>query len=71
MSKVCAAAGIQLAHSGRKTSTLAPWDQNLKTQVDEAESERSVARDEEGGWVENVLGSSNIPFSETYPSPES
>ncbi|KAG8696108.1 hypothetical protein FRC09_008728 [Ceratobasidium sp. 395] len=64
-----AVVGIQLAHAGRKASTLAPWVQNRRTEAGGVGSESSVARDEEGGWVDNVVGPSDIPFSETYPQP--
>ncbi|KAL2823743.1 NADH-dependent flavin oxidoreductase [Aspergillus pseudoustus] len=44
--------GIQLAHAGRKASTLAPWVGG------------GVATDAVGGWVNNVKGPSAIPFSD-------
>lgn len=44
--------GIQLAHAGRKASTLPPWVGG------------GVATDEVGGWIENVKGPSAIPFSD-------
>jgi len=50
-----AAAGIQLAHAGRKASTSRPW-----------EGSRGLS-DAEGGWV--PVGPSPIPFSETYRTP--
>jgi 2,4-dienoyl-CoA reductase-like NADH-dependent reductase (Old Yellow Enzyme family) len=48
--------GIQLAHAGRKASTMRPWDG------------RRAARRDEGGWDE-VDAPSAIPFSDTYPLP--
>jgi 2,4-dienoyl-CoA reductase-like NADH-dependent reductase (Old Yellow Enzyme family) len=51
------AAGIQLAHAGRKASTLRPW-----------EGHGRVA-EEAGGWTK-VVAPSAIAFSESYPQPE-
>ena len=48
--------GLQLAHAGRKSSTLRPWDDHL------------VATPLEGGWTPQ--GPSDIPF-EGYPVPHS
>ena len=50
------AAGIQLAHAGRKASTFRPWDGNGKV----AESQ--------GGWSD-VIAPSALPFSPDYPVP--
>jgi 2,4-dienoyl-CoA reductase-like NADH-dependent reductase (Old Yellow Enzyme family) len=50
-------AGIQLAHAGRKASTLRPW-----------EGSGTVA-EAEGGWS-NVMAPSAIPFAENYPMPK-
>jgi 2,4-dienoyl-CoA reductase-like NADH-dependent reductase (Old Yellow Enzyme family) len=50
-----ARAGIQLAHAGRKGSTVRPWD-----------GQGAVPR-EIGGW--EVVGPTNEPFADTYPSP--
>ena len=47
------AAGIQLAHAGRKASTSPPWD-----------GSRTVAPGD-GGWV--PVGPTATPFSVTYP----
>ncbi|PYI12326.1 FMN-linked oxidoreductase, partial [Aspergillus sclerotiicarbonarius CBS 121057] len=44
--------GIQLAHAGRKASTLAPWVGG------------GVATDAVGGWVNNLKAPSAIPFSD-------
>ncbi|KAF8069076.1 FMN-linked oxidoreductase [Lyophyllum atratum] len=51
--------GIQLAHAGRKASTVAPWIQGDET-----------ASVEVGGWPDNVWGPSKIPFKDTYPKPK-
>ena len=62
-----AKAGIQLAHSGRKGSTLAPWldastmSPNVETCI--------AATGEANGW-EDVWAPSAIPFAEDkYPTP--
>jgi 2,4-dienoyl-CoA reductase-like NADH-dependent reductase (Old Yellow Enzyme family) len=55
-----ARAGIQLAHAGRKASTLRPWEQRP--------GQSEVAPVSEGGWT-NVFAPSAIPFSDTYPQP--
>ena len=55
-------AGIQLAHAGRKASTIAPWHA--------ARGKPDVAGPEFGGWPDNVWGPSAIPFSEFYPQPK-
>jgi 2,4-dienoyl-CoA reductase-like NADH-dependent reductase (Old Yellow Enzyme family) len=49
------AAGMQLAHAGRKGSTQRPWDGH------------SAVRPEEGGWI--PVAPSSEPFSNTYPVP--
>ncbi|HEY4594808.1 MAG TPA: NADH:flavin oxidoreductase/NADH oxidase [Thermoanaerobaculia bacterium] len=51
-----AVAGIQLAHAGRKASTLPPW-----------KGGGPILRPEEGGWT--VVGPSPIPFVEGGPVP--
>ncbi|EXV00407.1 hypothetical protein MHUMG1_08784 [Metarhizium humberi] len=50
--------GIQLAHAGRKASTVAPWL-----------SSGATATDEVGGWPSDVVGPSDAPFAEHYPTP--
>ncbi|KAG8406940.1 NADH-dependent flavin oxidoreductase [Metarhizium acridum] len=50
--------GIQLAHGGRKASTVAPWL-----------SSGAAATEEVGGWPSDVVGPSNDPFDEHYPTP--
>ncbi len=51
-----AAAGIQIAHAGRKASTRRPWDGGTPIGLDEAD-----------GW--QVVGASPIPFNEGHPVP--
>ncbi|KAA5536847.1 NADPH dehydrogenase NamA [Taibaiella lutea] len=48
-------AGIQLAHAGRKASTLPPWDGNAQISL------------EEGGW--ETLAPSAIPYKTTERAP--
>ncbi|MDQ3248370.1 MAG: NADH:flavin oxidoreductase/NADH oxidase, partial [Chloroflexota bacterium] len=47
---------IQLAHAGRKASTVRPWQG------------RNAVPPEAGGW--SVVGPSDLPFSPTYPQPQ-
>lgn len=51
-----AVAGIQLAHAGRKASTLPPW-----------KGGGPILKPEEGGWT--VVSASPIPFAEGGPVP--
>lgn len=51
--------GIQLAHAGRKASTNALW---LSGGV--------IATKEVGGWPEEVLGPSTVPFAEDHAKPK-
>lgn len=51
-----AAAGIQLAHAGRKASTARPWDGGRPLTP------------EDGAWP--VVGPSPVPFADGYPTPE-
>ncbi|KAB8076065.1 hypothetical protein BDV29DRAFT_94981 [Aspergillus leporis] len=51
--------GVQIAHAGRKASTVPPW---MSTAV--------TASKETGGWPENVKGPSDIPFAESFPTPK-
>ncbi|KAI9894441.1 MAG: hypothetical protein M1814_003199 [Vezdaea aestivalis] len=51
--------GIQLAHAGRKASTVAPWL-----------SGGDIATEAVGGWPENVKAPSAIPYSDRYPKPK-
>lgn len=47
--------GIQLAHAGRKASTMVPWEG------------RDEVRIEDGGW--QTVSPSAIPYSDDYPKP--
>ncbi|KAH8119859.1 FMN-linked oxidoreductase [Phellopilus nigrolimitatus] len=60
--------GIQLAHAGRKASTYAPW---VHSDVAHSWSAPNyTVQKDEGGWeVIAVDGPSDIPFSDTYPTP--
>ncbi|KAI6019994.1 hypothetical protein F5J12DRAFT_890284 [Pisolithus orientalis] len=51
--------GIQLAHAGRKASTIAPWLHG-----------GMVATEEVGGWPDDVWGPSAIPYDENHPYPK-
>jgi 2,4-dienoyl-CoA reductase-like NADH-dependent reductase (Old Yellow Enzyme family) len=53
-------AGIQLAHAGRKASTVIPW-----TQV----GPRELVGKEEGGWEEDVVGPSALAWDEHHATP--
>jgi 2,4-dienoyl-CoA reductase-like NADH-dependent reductase (Old Yellow Enzyme family) len=55
--------GIQLAHAGRKASTLAPWMMKVRGQA-------VTATEEAGGWPDDVWGASAIKWSEGYPEPK-
>ncbi|KAJ5589275.1 hypothetical protein N7537_011953 [Penicillium hordei] len=49
--------GIQLAHAGRKASTVPPWLGGV------------VANNSVGGWTDNIKAPSAIPFAEGDPIP--
>ena len=51
--------GVQIAHAGRKASTVAPWI-----------SSAVVATEKVGGWPENVKAPSDIPFADSFPKPK-
>ncbi|THU93524.1 FMN-linked oxidoreductase [Dendrothele bispora CBS 962.96] len=51
--------GIQLAHSGRKGSTVAPWLHGS-----------ALATDVAGGWADSLVGPSPVAWSETSPTPK-
>ncbi|KAI9834934.1 MAG: hypothetical protein M1819_002657 [Sarea resinae] len=53
--------GVQLAHAGRKASTVAPWLVRR--------GEAQVATADVNGWPDNCVGPSAIPHSEGYPNP--
>ncbi|KZT07032.1 FMN-linked oxidoreductase [Laetiporus sulphureus 93-53] len=50
---------VQLAHGGRKASTVAPW---LHSGL--------AAPEIDGGWPDNVWGPSDIPYNEHFPKPK-
>ncbi|KAI0671006.1 FMN-linked oxidoreductase [Trametes maxima] len=50
---------IQLAHAGRKASTVAPW-------LDAG----ALATEVVGGWPEDVVAPSAIPYNENFPKPK-
>ncbi|OTB03217.1 hypothetical protein M426DRAFT_322007 [Hypoxylon sp. CI-4A] len=50
--------GIQLAHAGRKASTVAPWL-----------SKAAVATEDVNGWPDDVVAPSAIPFNKDHASP--
>jgi 2,4-dienoyl-CoA reductase-like NADH-dependent reductase (Old Yellow Enzyme family) len=56
-----AAAGIQLAHAGRKGSTRRPWDGGAELNAEDAAKG-------EPPW--ETLAPSAIPFADTYPMPK-
>ncbi|CUA70953.1 Putative NADPH dehydrogenase C23G7,10c [Rhizoctonia solani] len=64
------AVGIQLAHAGRKASTLAPWVQGRREKAGGEGSQSAIAREVEGGWPTNVVGPSDVPFANNYPIPK-
>ncbi|KAL2784907.1 hypothetical protein BJX66DRAFT_74496 [Aspergillus keveii] len=51
--------GVQIAHAGRKASTIAPWAMNLGV----------VATEKVGGWPNKVVGPSDVTFHESFPTP--
>lgn len=53
--------GIQLAHAGRKASTLAPWIGGS--------AKKTVADHSVGGWPDDVVGASAIPWGGDYAQP--
>lgn len=50
--------GVQIAHAGRKASTVAPWLSFIE-----------AASNKTGGWTDQVKGPSGVPFSDRYPIP--
>lgn len=52
---------IQLAHAGRKASTVAPWVGKGK--------KKQVAEKDVNGWPDDVVAPSAIPYDEGYPNP--
>lgn len=61
--------GIQLAHAGRKASTIAPW--LLPTPAPGAIRKTSITATEDvGGWPDNVWGPSAIQWGDGFASPK-
>lgn len=54
--------GIQLAHSGRKASTLAPWIGGS--------ANKALAEEQEGGWPGDVVGPSPLPYAADHAMPQ-
>lgn len=51
--------GVQIAHAGRKASTVAPWL-----------SMSEMATASVGGWPDRVRGPSDVPYSDRFPVPK-
>ncbi|PKX90572.1 NADH:flavin oxidoreductase/NADH oxidase [Aspergillus novofumigatus IBT 16806] len=51
--------GVQLAHAGRKATTVPPWI-----------SFSAIATEKVGGWPDRVRGPSDIPFAEPFAKPK-
>ncbi|KAF4183382.1 hypothetical protein CNMCM8694_002500 [Aspergillus lentulus] len=51
--------GVQLAHAGRKATTVAPWI-----------SFSAIATEKVGGWPDRVKGPGDIPFAEPFAKPK-
>ncbi|KAL4922309.1 hypothetical protein BDW62DRAFT_172253 [Aspergillus aurantiobrunneus] len=51
--------GVQIAHAGRKASTVPPWL-----------SFGDIATEKVGGWPNRVKGPSDVPFTERFPVPK-
>jgi 2,4-dienoyl-CoA reductase-like NADH-dependent reductase (Old Yellow Enzyme family) len=58
--------GIQLAHAGRKASTLAPWVQHSADRT--RRLDRSIAFDNENGWPDNGTSPFFFFFFFRYPT---
>lgn len=54
--------GIQIAHAGRKASTLPPWIGGT--------ANKTLAEEDVGGWPNDVVGPSAIPFDEANALPK-
>ncbi|CAF1013046.1 unnamed protein product [Didymodactylos carnosus] len=57
-----AAAGIQLGHAGRKASTKPPFDPTHR--------EKAYFEREEGGWPDEVVAPSSLPWTEGWIIPK-
>ncbi len=62
-------AGIQLAHAGRKASTLAPWHNDPRTGRSSV-GLKALAEPDVGGWPDDVWAPSPIAFADGYPLPK-
>ncbi|KAN0100298.1 hypothetical protein V8E55_000282 [Tylopilus felleus] len=62
------AIGIQLAHTGRKASTYAPWVHSNAAGTHRTDN--YVAQKEENGWPDDVYGPSAVPFSDSHAHPK-
>ncbi|EMD41900.1 hypothetical protein CERSUDRAFT_110453 [Gelatoporia subvermispora B] len=60
--------GVQLAHAGRKASTLAPWVHSSFGGTRRATTWTS--KEDEGGWPNGVYAPSEVAFSPDYPTPK-
>ncbi|KAI0347763.1 FMN-linked oxidoreductase [Trametopsis cervina] len=60
--------GVQLAHAGRKASTLAPWVHSGASMA--APAPRRYADNADNGWLDDVVAPSKITFSKGYPVPK-
>lgn len=59
-------AAIQLYHSGRKASMLAPW-----ASTGASLTNLPLATVSDGGWPDDLWAPSAIPLSEAHPTPQS
>jgi len=55
-------AAIQLAHAGRKASTLSPWHGGSAV--------KALAEPAQGGWPDDVWAPSSLPFADGYAVPK-
>ncbi|EGO05331.1 hypothetical protein SERLA73DRAFT_174441 [Serpula lacrymans var. lacrymans S7.3] len=60
--------GIQLAHGGRKASTLPPWVYANAAGTYKADT--YVIQEDEGGFADKIYGPSEISFADNYPHPK-
>ncbi|CEL53089.1 Putative NADPH dehydrogenase C23G7,10c OS=Schizosaccharomyces pombe (strain 972 / ATCC 24843) GN=SPBC23G7.10c PE=3 SV=1 [Rhizoctonia solani AG-1 IB] len=62
--------GIQLAHAGRKASTFCPYVLERRDNAGYTGSDSQVVGVQDGGWPENIIGPSDIPFSDELGKPK-
>ena len=55
-------AAIQIGHAGRKASTVAPWIGGT--------IKRNLADESVGGWPNDVVGPSAVPYADQYANPK-